>query len=251
MSGETLEGTTDDLARLLGLSKRSVQRWIEKGSAVKIRRGVYNLPETLKAYYESQNGDIKKQDTSGTFSQSASAKQIDIPSLICTTSDLAMLFGFTSVRRVQQLVTDGAIVKTGEEFTLGEAVRSYCDYLKGIGSPSSADLEAQRTRLVKAQADKAEISVKILLGELLPANAVLTAWSNILAIVKTTMLNLPNKLAPRLASESNTAKIRDVIEGEVKSALEELQNFDISECVERSLPASADDAGATEETDGQ
>ncbi|WP_321823024.1 type IV toxin-antitoxin system AbiEi family antitoxin domain-containing protein [Pyramidobacter piscolens] len=251
MPGETREGTTEDLAQLLGLSKRSVQRWIEKGAAVKIRRGVYDLPATLKAYYESQ-GEAPKEKSAGQASPGTPpGKAVDIPSLPCTTADLALLFGFTSTRRVQQLVTDGAIVKTGEEFTLGEAVRSYCDYLKGIGSPSSADLEAQRTRLVKAQADKAEIAVKVLLGELLPADAVLVAWSNILAIVKTAMLNLPNKLAPRLAVETDITTIKDTMESEVKTALGELQNFDISECVEKSLPAGSDDAGATEETDGQ
>lgn len=243
MAEEKKEGTSKDLAELLGLPLRTVQRVAEKGVFVRLRRGIYDLPESIRSYYESQI------PISGAVLAPAEVK--DLPSLPCTTADLAFLFGFTSLRRVQQLVTDGVIVKSGKDFILGDAVRSYCDYLKGAGSQGSADLEAQRTRLVKAQADKQEIAVQLLLGDLLPAPAVLRAWSDLITVMKTRMLALPTKLSQRLVSVNDSAEIKSTLEIEVKAALEDLQNFDISECVEKSLPESFGDGDSSEDNDGQ
>lgn len=244
MTENVREGTADDLASLLGVSKRTVQRWLEKGAAVKVRRGVFDLPATIKAYYEGHRPEH------GSGAPRITEQIHDLARSVCTSADLSKMFG-VSVRRINQLAADGAIRKDGEKFVLGEAVRSYCEYVKGQESAGSADYEAQRTRLVKAQADKQEIAVSILLGDLLPAGAVTSAWCDLTAVMKTAMLNLPAKLAPRLTGKTDAAEVKALLESEVRTALEGLSQFDISECVETSLPADFEDGGAAAAPDRQ
>lgn len=237
-----LEGTLMDVAAVINVSLRKAQRLAAQGLFVRLQRGVYDVGSSARRYYANMESPESVENSL--------YEVVDIPSMPCTTVDLTMLFGFTSLRRVQQLTADGVIPKNDDGYVLGEAVRAYCDFLKGVVSAGAASLEAQRTRLTSAQADKAEIEVQVRLGKLVPCEAVSVAWTDLLVAFRTRLLALPSKLGGRLAAVDNHLEIERLIGREVRSILGDLENFDVSHVAESALPSDDEDVGTTAGSDG-
>ncbi len=59
-------------------------------------------------------------------------------------------------------------------------------------------------------------------GELLPAADVERTWGGILRRIKSTLLILPDEIAPRVAAESDVRKCRAIIDREIRDALTSL-----------------------------
>ena len=85
-------------------------------------------------------------------------------------STIAKLFNLTE-RRVQQLAKDGVIPKANKgKYELVACVQGYIHYLqeRAMGKDSAPqDTYTERARLLKAQADKTELEVGTLKGNLL------------------------------------------------------------------------------------
>ena len=76
------------------------------------------------------------------------------------------------------------------------------------------DLTQERARLAKAQANRAELEVAQLEGELMPASAMLSAWENNVVTCRARLLAIPTKLAAQLGGlepAEREAAIRDAI----------------------------------------
>jgi len=116
--------------------------------------------------------------------------------------DIARLLKLTP-RRVQQLTAEGMIPKEERgRYRLEPAVHGYIDFLRGkLGSEGRAadSFSTQRARLYQARADIAEVERARLAGDLLPADEIEAPWVDMIAIVKTGLLAIPAKMAPRLA----------------------------------------------------
>ena len=94
-------------------------------------------------------------------------------------STIAKLFGLTE-RRVQQLARDGVIPKPEKnQYELIGSVRSYIEYLQqrafGKGA-APQDTHHERARLLKAQADMAEIDLAERTGELVTVERIEADW---------------------------------------------------------------------------
>lgn len=132
-------------------------------------------------------------------------------------------------RRVQQLSKDGVIPKMDHgRYDLVQAVQGYIKYLqeRSLGRPSAPeDYHTEKARLVKSQADKAELEVKTMRGELVEANAVASEWFSAVNDCKSRLLSIASKAAPILASESNAGACQTIIDDLVREALTELGSY--------------------------
>lgn len=77
--------------------------------------------------------------------------------------------------------------------------------------------EMEKGKLLEAKA-KAEI------GELVPAEEVRTSAFNKARIVRDNLLNIPDRVAPQLASISNENKIHEILLNEIRMVLEALSS---------------------------
>lgn len=142
-------------------------------------------------------------------------------------STLAALLGVNR-SRIAQLVRDGVLTRAGRaRFDLHESVRAYTANLRyksspmGKGRPSSTnpDLEAEKLRLTRAQADEREAKVAAARGELVSANEVERAWAGVLKDVRASMLAVPSRCGatlPHLSAHDIAtldAEIRHALEG--------------------------------------
>lgn len=103
--------------------------------------------------------------------------------------------------------------------------------------PDDLDLNRERARLAKAQADKTEQDLAVRRGELLPVGAVLQQWSDVLSAVRAKLLSMPSKLGPQLVNISDASILAAAIKAVVYEALGELVAWE---------PAGSDPTGPAE-----
>lgn len=88
------------------------------------------------------------------------------------------------------------------------------------------DYNAERTRLTKLQADKQELEIKIMEGELLRADDVKTAWTNIFNQIKSNLLAIPTRAATLLQGVESQTETRRVIEKLLRETLDKVAGAD-------------------------
>lgn len=147
-------------------------------------------------------------------------------------STIAKLFGI-SERRVQQLAQEGMIPKPEKnQYELVGCVRSYINYLqqrafgKGIG-PQDTHLE--RARLLKAQADMAELDLAEKLGELVSVERVEADWLAMVSACRAKLLSIPTKSAYQVSNLKDTHEIEKFLKRTIHEALSELANYEANE----------------------
>jgi len=144
---------------------------------------------------------------------------------VATISRLLLL----TERRVQQLVKEGVIPKTERNrYELAPAVQGYIRYLQErmAGNTSApADFHLEKSRLVKLQADKAQIELDHLNEILVKTEDVSKEWQSILVDMKSKMLSIPSKAAPLLSGQTEIHVIMDMLQSFVEEALLELSEY--------------------------
>lgn len=132
-------------------------------------------------------------------------------------------------RRLSDLAPDQVEQQAGRQVKRWRLVR-VLKHLKAAdrttAGPCGATADAERARLVRARARKAELEIAALERSLLPFDEVVEAWQQLVAAFRARCLALPTKLAPRLAM-SETREIRAVLTAAVREALQELSRFDL------------------------
>ena len=146
---------------------------------------------------------------------------------ILTQSQAAELVGLTA-RRLRQLADEGqgpAQTASGqyEARELGRWFRQRLMSELGVADDGQVyDYEAERARLTKAQADKTELEAAELAGHLVRVDEVEVEWSRMLGSVRSRLLSLPTKAAPRARTALNDEEAAALIEAEILEALQEL-----------------------------
>jgi phage terminase Nu1 subunit (DNA packaging protein) len=147
---------------------------------------------------------------------------------------LAKLFNLTE-RRIQQLARDGIIPKPEKSgrYDLIGCVQGYVKYLQDRASGRTEiepqDTYIERARLLKAQADKTELEVKAMNGELIAADEVESLWSGLVASFRARLLALPVRCAHKVMSLKTYQEIESVLRAHVFEALSELSRYDPAE----------------------
>jgi phage terminase Nu1 subunit (DNA packaging protein) len=128
-----------------------------------------------------------------------------------TDADLSKLAG-VSTRRIRQLAEQGTLVRLGQNrYNLGAAFQALLEDAAGSGS----ELQRQRTRKVKAEADRSEMELALARKEIAPIADMERIWSRHLGMIRTGMLNLPQRVVTQILGETNEsffkAKLRQEI----------------------------------------
>ncbi len=154
-------------------------------------------------------------------------------------------------RRVQQLARDGIIPKAEKgKYDLVRCVQQYVRYLqeRAYGSGDTAqDSYHERARLIKAQADKTELEVAEMRGQLMPIEIIENDWMQHVSSCRMRLLAIPSKSAFQIASLKEPAQIERFLKAAIYEALSELAHDDdaVSE-PEAESPASVDAAAGTD-----
>lgn len=129
-------------------------------------------------------------------------------------------------RRVQQLAKDGVIPKAERgKYDLVGSVRGYVKYLqdRALGNEATpTDLQTEKWRLIKAQADEKELQVEQLRGSLILRTEVLEYWQSMLASMRARLLSIPSRSAPIIITASTVSDVEQVLTLHVHEALAEL-----------------------------
>jgi phage terminase Nu1 subunit (DNA packaging protein) len=86
------------------------------------------------------------------------------------------------------------------------------------------DYSEQRALLTKYKADKAKLDLDIALGRVVDIDIVTRAAHDTARRTRDTLLNMPDRLAPILAAETDVFKIRTILDDEFRKSLDELYN---------------------------
>jgi phage terminase Nu1 subunit (DNA packaging protein) len=148
-------------------------------------------------------------------------------------SDVAKALAL-SERRVQQLVQEEVLpAPINSGYNLSLCVKAYGQYLmekQMTRSSSGSDLATEKLRLLRAQAEKAELELEVLKEKYLEASEVEFTWSNMVIAFRSRMLAILSKLVRSLAAAgSDFAKIEKILEDEIYDALTELSKEDEEE----------------------
>ena len=154
-----------------------------------------------------------------------------------------------SERRVQQLSREGVIPKAERgQYDLIGSVRGYVRYLRDQATKAQAgapDYAAERARFIRARADLAEMEAEEKRGALIAAEQIEAAWIAVLALLRTRLLALPDRLAPQVFEQSTVGDTRNLIRTTIREVLDDLAQPDVQ------LEASAEIEGlADPEADG-
>ena len=111
--------------------------------------------------------------------------------------------------------------------------------------------EQERARLTKAQADRTELEAAELRGELVRVADLVDEWGRMLGAVRSRLLSLPSKAAPRARGAVNDDEAATLIEVEVLEALEELSADGLPDRTRARRERIAGRAEAAAEADGE
>jgi phage terminase Nu1 subunit (DNA packaging protein) len=136
-----------------------------------------------------------------------------------------------SVRRVQQLSREGVIPKAERgQYDLIGSVRGYVRYLRDQALKAQAgapDYAAERARFIRARADLAEMEADEKRRSLIAAEQIEAAWIAVLALLRTRLLALPDRLAPQAFEQSTVGDTRNLIRAAIREVLDDLAQPDI------------------------
>jgi len=120
------------------------------------------------------------------------------------------------------------------------------DVVRAIYADQDAgSLEAERTRLTKAQADKTELEVETMRKNLLPADEVLKAWQQMIGAFRARCLGIPTRAAHAAMSAESFVDAESVIKDYIHEALTELSNYDGKDTGETVSDTGSEDGSAT------
>lgn len=146
--------------------------------------------------------------------------------------DLAEFFGVTD-KTVSSWVSQGApYVRKGEKggragswlFDTEDVIAWREEKLRerASGSSEATDLNEAKRRRAAAEAERAEIELRQLRGDLVEIKSVAKTVGDEYAALRAKLLGIPSKLGPQLLGVEDAAEATNLIEREIFAALEEL-----------------------------
>lgn len=138
---------------------------------------------------------------------------------------LAVLFN-VSTRRVYQLADSGVVVKEDRgKFDLFGSIQGYIKFLQKrslSGEGGATEWKNEKTLLVKAQRQKAELDLEVTMGNLVQKAEVEREAAEVAAIVKSSLLNIPSRVSNEFAVMQDPFEIHQKLTREINNAIGEL-----------------------------
>ena len=131
-------------------------------------------------------------------------------------------------RRVQQLTSDGVLLKEGRgKYPLIPNVQNYIKYWQDRAAGSDADesdFATENLRLKKLTADKMDLEVKQMRGDLVSAEDVRDLLSQLMSNCRSKLLTLPGRAAQSAIDARDVKTIEKDIRDMVYESLEEISD---------------------------
>jgi phage terminase Nu1 subunit (DNA packaging protein) len=125
------------------------------------------------------------------------------------------------------------------KYDLGACERWYADYSAREGMP--AEVSVQRTRWLKAKADREEIQLAKDRAEVAPLAVTAKLWEGAIQACRAKFLSLPHRLAPVVVGLNSTAEIFTLLQEAIYEALDELADpAAAGKVMEAAFPGSAE-----------
>jgi len=157
---------------------------------------------------------------------------------VCDVGTLADFCNITPTR-VQQLASDGVMVKTQRgSYNLDASARAYIRYLQGQPTPADGeegDFGKHRSRLYAARADKAEEEAKLIKGKSHDAETVAEVMNQMMGTFRARCLALPTQTAPLVANSDDPNTCKAILTDAMHEALSELAHYPAAEIHARQL----------------
>ncbi len=144
-------------------------------------------------------------------------------------------------RRLEDLTPDEQVQHAGRQIKRWR-LRRVLAHLDAQ-TTTALDLNQERARLAKVQAEKIEYEVARLRGSLLDADAVERVLSRVIVDLRTRLLALPTKAAPLLMGCRTIPRLKDELERQIHDALRELADTDVARYLDEQTPAAAEANG--------
>ena len=146
--------------------------------------------------------------------------------MFLTQAELAEAFGVTT-RAIQKWQNEGmpldGMYGVKNQYDLQKCVEWYVK--KRVGN----DLQYEKTRLTKAQADKTELEAQLVKRELLRAENVAQVWQSQIIAFRSRILSLPTKLSPDILQAQDLTEAKAILENALHEALKEFREVDLEE----------------------
>lgn len=111
-------------------------------------------------------------------------------------------------------------------FPLAGAVTWFVDYRVGIASRSVSELDLARQRKVSLEAEKAELELAGMRGQVVPADLVEARMVKIAATLRAQLLAAPGRYSPRLIGLTTLPQAQQAMDLIVRAVLTELADGD-------------------------
>lgn len=172
------------------------------------------------------------KNTITTMENIGSTKITDISAITVNSATLEKVIG-VSDRRIRQLAEEGIIVRAAKgRYRLMDSIMNYILSLKVEMEASETaaldgeiDLEAEKAIHERVKRQISELKLQTMKGDLHKSEDVERVMTDMLVAVRTKLLSMPAKLAPRLACRTDADYIRKAVNQEVLEALNELKDY--------------------------
>lgn len=145
------------------------------------------------------------------------------------TKTLAQIFD-VSERRIQQLAKDGVINKEPDgSFDVMKTIIEH--YKNKNGVDSSVNYDVEHSLLEKAKRETAEIELEELKGRMHRSEDIKVLLEGMIITCRNKLLAIPSTAAVKIVNQKNPNVIIDVLTREIKTALKELSEYDVSKFV--------------------
>lgn len=154
---------------------------------------------------------------------------------VWSAAEIAKLFGF-SVRRLQQISKEIPLPQAGHgKFELSSTIQAYITWIKAKSGEKGTDgaIKDETLMLTRAKRQKAEIELQMMMGDLHKAEDVMAIVGEMVATVRSRLLDLPSKLAPQMIAQKEIELVRGVIQREIYTALQSLSEYNPEEYARR------------------
>ncbi len=157
--------------------------------------------------------------------RSSNITEIDMATVLELAEHLGM-----SHKNANELIKKGVIEAKGRgKYDLDVARNQYITHVREIAAGRAKvgdlDLQEERARLAKEQADAKEMENEVLRGSLVAIEDVALSMEKQLTRVRTKLLAVPTKVAPEAHASSNVKEVQQLLEDAIIEALNELVGY--------------------------
>ena len=146
----------------------------------------------------------------------------DIHDIDVDVSTLAILFG-VSQRRIQEYAQLGILEKTGRgQYNLCDCVLHFVHFLREKRNKYPIDLQNERARLTRLQADKCDLELHEARGEVIRAEDVAKTWGDLVVAARSRLLAIPTTVSPAVLAADKLNTVTELLRDSIEDALNEL-----------------------------